>query len=360
MREPDLSYEAVQQYLEAHGWRPARSRRAEVGIWRSSDEQEEVQVPLTRGLGDVVTALRRVAETLARVEQRELGVVLRDLARPRADALLFGLVGEALRDGSTSLVSGVEFYQAIRNALSAAACSAKRPQTFFPRMGFAEANQFVERCRLGPTEHGSYVVNVVAPLDLDVPDELETPHFGRRASEALIRGVDSLVTHVRAHTERQLLDAPGPVSANLCRAVVGMAPADEGADVRLQARWSPLLASSVRTDGVVVERELYERIEVLGDQLRGPERQERVEVIALVARLSGAPNAQGLMEGDATLLPEYPLGLRRLSVRLSAPMYERAGRAHLAQQYVRATGVLRRVGRARVLEAETLEIVPEQ
>jgi len=351
----------VQQYLQAKGWKSHQSRRQEVGIWRTPDGTEEVLVPLTRELGDYALTLRRVAESIARVEARDVARVLGDLARPRADALRFGLFGEATADGTTSLLSGVDFFESIRSALAAGACAAKRPQAHFPRMGFAEASEYVARCRLGQTEFGSYVVAVATPLELGVADELETPNFGRRATESLVRGVSELVTHVRAHTEDQLLNAVGPVSSNLCQAIVGMAPPDESVDIQLQASWSPLLPSSVTAAPLRVEHELYERIELLGDRLRASSAPERLElIVALVSRLSGAPDGQGRMSGEVVLNPVFPNGLRRLSVRLSAEQYEIAGQAHLRNAYVRTAGTLRRTGRTQVLAAQEFVLMTSE
>lgn len=361
MSESELNYEFVQQYLQAKGWKSHQSRRSEVGIWRTSDGSEEVQVPLTRELGDYALTLRRVAESIARVEARDVSRVLGDLARPRADAVRFGLVGDAMADGTTSLMTGVDFFESIRSALTAGASSAKRPQPHFPRMGFAEAAEYVGRCRLGQTEVGSYVVAVTTPLELGVADEVETPNFGRRATEALVRGVSEMVTHVRAHTEDQLLERVGPVSSNLCQAIVAMAPPDESTDIQLQASWSPLLPSSVTAAPVRVEHELYERIELLGDRLRASAEPERLElIVALVSRLSGAPDAQGRMAGEVILTPVFPKRLRRLSVRLSADQYEVAGQAHLQNAYVRTGGTLRRTGRTVVLTAQDFVLMASE
>jgi hypothetical protein len=358
MSDAELNYESVQQYLEARGWKSFESARPEIGIWRTADETAEVHVPLMRTLDDYQLALHRVAEGISQVERRRLASVLGDLVRPRADALRFGLSGETTRDGSLSLGAGVDFFQSIRNALTSAACSAKRPQAYFPRMGFAEAAEYVARCRLGQTEVGSYVVSVSAPLELGVAEEVEVPNFGRRATETLITGVTELVAHVRAHTEDRFLDQPGPVSANLCQALVGMAPPDESADVILSASWSPLLPSAVPAQVIRVERELYERIELLGDQLRAPAVVEHTQtVIASVSRLNGAPDATGRMAGEVHLVPLFPSGLRRLVARLDADQYELAGRAHLNNAWVTAVGTISRVGRTNVLRPTAFSFV---
>ena len=115
----------------------------------------------------------------------------------------------------------------------------------------------------------------------------------------------------------------------------------------------------LRTTALRIERELYERIEVLGDRLRASAEEERVAIIiASVSRLDGAPDANGRMAGEVQLSPVFPTGLRRLSARLSPEQYEVASQAHLKNALVSAAGTLGRVGRTRVLKPTEFSLVP--
>ena len=51
-----------------------------------------------------------------------------------------------------------------RSLLLAAACSVHSPQPFYPRQAFREAVEFLDTCRLGQTERGSFVATIVTPV----------------------------------------------------------------------------------------------------------------------------------------------------------------------------------------------------
>lgn len=124
----------MQRYLAARGWRSSLSKRPNLEIWRSSDEAEEVVVPLSRAFADYASTMRTVAARVAAHEQRSTEAVLRDLAQLQSDTLRIGLVGEGSRGGTAPLSAGVELLEAVRAALLASACFVKRPQRSYPRM----------------------------------------------------------------------------------------------------------------------------------------------------------------------------------------------------------------------------------
>lgn len=129
----------------------------------------EVQIPLDTSLADygdaIVLAVRRISDH----EARPVEHVLRDLMQPRSDTLRYALSGAAIETGTVGLTAGLSLVQGAVKSLLVSACSVQRPRRFHPRMTLAEAEGFVRSCRLGQTEIGSYVLTVVAPLDITDP-----------------------------------------------------------------------------------------------------------------------------------------------------------------------------------------------
>lgn len=352
-------FQDVQRYLAARGWRSSLSKRPNLAIWRSSDEAEEVLVPLSRAFADYASTMRTVATRVAAHEQRSTEAVLRDLVQLQSDTLRIGLVGEGSRGGTAPLSAGVELLEAVRAGLLASACFVKRPQRSYPRMSFGEALEFVQACRLGQTEVGSFVLSVATPLVVASADPRLTPHFGRLATEAFMRSSRLLAQAVRAGEEARLVDPASAVlvSANFARALVDMAPRDESADLRLSATWSPLVVSDVDASSLLIERELFEGLERVADQLRPQTPVHPTRVIAVVSELRGVANEQGALEGEVVLTSLLKGGPRRLRVSLSAADYRLAGQAHLAQQVVSVCGRVVRHGRTvELVEPERLVI----
>ncbi|WP_257452714.1 hypothetical protein [Archangium lipolyticum] len=351
-----VDYQNVRAYLEARGWNRIPSRRLQAAIYRIGQAPvAEVQVPLDRDLIDYGEAMVEVARRVAEYEQRSMESLLRDLLRPRWDLIRFALEGEETRDGGIRLGNGLDLVNGVRKALLASACSIKRPgTTFHPRMTLAEADAFLQECRLGQTELGSFVLTVEAPLDVTPQRSAREESFGRRASLLLLRSVAHVAAAVRAGApERVLEPASGEpvVSANLCEALVEMMPRDESADLRLRSSWSPLLPVEPEVPSEVhVDRNMYEAIEKMAHQLRPSRGAQPNQFVGRVVELMGEPGEYGEVEGAVVLQAQVEDELLKVRVTLGATDYRQATAAHLEQRYVTVKGVLRRGPRVHQLE----------
>lgn len=350
-----VDYLDVRAYLESRGWNRVPSRRPYAAIYRSGREPlQEVQVPLDRALADYAEAMVVIARRLATHERRSAESVLHDLLQPRRDLLRFGLEGDAMRDGGINLADGLDLVNGVRKALLASACSVKRPRSFHPRLGLAEADAFVRQCRMGQTEVGSFVLTVETPLDIGPQQPLDGDPFGRQTATLLLQSVAWLATSVRAGEPQRVLEpTPGaPVlSANLCEALVEMMPADESADLRLRGSWSPLLPVSPEIASEVhLDRNMYESIERVAHQLRPTRESQPDQFVGKVVELMGGPGDQGDVEGPVVLQVQVDDELLKTRVTLGAPDYRKAVTAHLEQLYVTVRGVLRRGSRVHWIE----------
>lgn len=354
-----VDYQNVRAYLEARGWNRIQSRRLQAAIYRTGQAPAaEVQVPLDRDLIDYGEAMVGVARRIAEHEQRSTEALLRDLLHPKRDIHRFGLEGEDTRDGGIRLGDGLGLVNGVRKALLASACGVKRPgTTFYPRMSLTEAEAFLQGCRLGQTELGSFVLTVEAPLDVTPQRAAQEESFGRRASLLLLRSVAHVAAAVRAGEPGRVLEpsqGEPQVSANLCEALVEMMPPDEGADLRLHSSWSPLLPIEPQVPSEVhVDRNMYEAIEKLAHQLRPSRGAQPSQFVGRVVELMGQPGEHGEVEGAVVLQAQVDDELLKVRVALGASDYRLATAAHLEQRYVTVKGVLRRGPRVHQLEQAT-------
>jgi len=138
-----------------------------------------------------------------------------------------------------------------RDAAGAAAIQAASPKTRPVLRGRRpeEANEYLDRVRLGQTERGSFVLTLLSPYSFDPSDQPTTQAtlfedgkpFGRRVTENLsvaLRGIEQgLEQAVGAGPEAFKQFADQGVSANLCSALARLAELGGGADISLS--WSP-------------------------------------------------------------------------------------------------------------------------
>ncbi|HSN96983.1 MAG TPA: hypothetical protein VLS89_01755, partial [Candidatus Nanopelagicales bacterium] len=228
---------------------------------------------------------------------------------------------------------------------------------FHPRMTLREAEAFVSRCRLGQTEHGSFVATV--ECDLDVGDtalplfEGEEP-FGRKATTLLIRSMARVVEAIRTD-DLQALTEPRPgevvVSANLCEAILEMMPKPEDVSLRITPSWSPVLPAPRDVPAMVrVERQYGPVIVQVARALRPTKGPAPDLFIGKVDALQGQPGPDGRMQGEVVLGAQVEDEILKIRLDLGPEDYAGACDAHRDGQYVSVHGVLHRGARMHRLE----------
>jgi hypothetical protein len=352
----NVDYNDALAYLRSRGWHRSPSARHEVAIFRK--DAAEVQIPLDRELADYAEAVATAAMRVARVEGRTAEIVLADLRRPRNDTLRVGRTDGDSEDGTLDFEQSTSLVAGIRRAILSAACSVERPtERFHRRMSFKKAQELVQKCRLGQTERGSFVVAVHCPIDLNQLSIDE--HFGRETVQRLMRSVATTVYALRADGVAAILsqvETDPLITANLCDALVEMMPSDERGDLWLSASWSPLISAPTDIpERVRIDRDMYRAFEDLGRELRPPVEPKQDQFVGRVVDLHGEDNADGELEGDVSLSIQVGEELVRARSSFGPTDYSVAIAAHQKQRYLSVRGLLHRRSRAAVLE-DTSEV----
>jgi hypothetical protein len=347
-----VEWTSVQQYLLSRGWQKTASRRDEIGVFRHNGT--EVVVPLDRSLDDYDEAIVAAADKIAHAEKRDPAAVLDDLLYPHHDIMRFARTGEDNADGTLALDDGPAFLDASRRALVSAAHSVERPHLrFHRRLAMKLPEEFAGLCRIGQTEHGSFVLRVFCPLNVPGDRAKERP-FGRRTVERLMTSVAATVNIVRRDGMQRVIDTgereEPVITSNLCQALVEMMPPDESSDLRLGATWSPVVAALSIPSEVQVDRDLFPVFEDLGAKLRPPSAPVPDYYMGRVIDLHAEDNELGELEGDVTLsmlVDDEPV---RARCSLGPRDYQQAVEAHKQQIYLRLYGTLKRRPKLSVIE----------
>ena len=359
----------VKSYASATGWvREPRLGAGRVAVFaHPTSDLDQILVPLYPGVRGFGLAMGDVVNILAEMERRPALQILNDLLMTPADTLRFNESGPAAKAGDVPLGHGIDMLSGARKQLLAAACSEVRPDKHFPRMSFAEAEEFLGKCRLGQTERGSFTVAIGCPLHA-VPDALpvlKEPPFTRRVTSLLMRSLSRLAQALDSDEFGSILDpAEGEpvISANLCEGLVQMTPEGEGSALTISANWARTLPPSrlIPIPGsVTLRRETFRHIEKLAGQLRPAHLPKRQTLVGFVDTLNGRPNADNEREGDVILrLVDAESDNLRARIVLGVEAYRRACEAHNPSRPVVMEGVLHRGGRiARVDDVSNFRLL---
>lgn len=305
LREP-LSIAAARQvtprslvgYAQGLGWQAVpNGRRTDIVVYHRPDSRlHQVIIPTDTTLADYGEAVSEAVRKLAEFEERPAGEVLEHLLLPPADVLGFREVSPDAETGTLPFDHAVRLINGTRKLLLSVAHSVLVPQAAHPRLSRGEAEEFVNRCRLGQTDRGSFVVNVACPLDaqLTLPGTGEEP-FARRVTALLLETLEALSRAADEGVTDDLIDPSRHrgISANLCESLLMLRPAGDRASLSVSATWSRTLlpASRARGRSVELRQEAFAVAEALAPRLRAVPRPVTSRFYGFVEALMGQPTA---------------------------------------------------------------------
>ena len=346
-------------YLDAQGWERVRPYGDMGDAFALREQEREILVPAYAEFADYAVRVNEVIATLSQVEGRDRNTVLRDLLLADAD-LVRVRIADGTGNGSLPIDSGVTLIQESRNLLLAAACSALRPQRSFRAGAHQEAVKYINKVRLGQTEQGSFVVNMLSPVPLNLDSRNNTfndfRHFAhdpfeRKVTLKLVSGLratrDAVTLANRAHGINPFEERVSQgVSANLCEAIGNLIDIGDRDGVDISVSWALTRTSPERnalvhfedSDAVV----LKEASRVLKERQERPN--ERIEgYVTLLRRGEAEP------EGRARIKAMIEGVMSSVRVDFDPFDYSLITEAHDLRLVVSLEGDLRREGQRWVL-----------
>lgn len=235
-KSPFWAVEQLEARLLASGWRQDGFVRDIATIWHPvSDVVTDAEVLLPKPHAkDFNPRLSDALIAVAEFEKTSVADLIRSLSIASAEMISVRVIHEDTGHGSIPLLDGVLLNQRAKDLMVAAVQSSHSRRRFFAGRRAPEVTEIVSQLRLGQTEHGSYIVNVLAPTS---PrglggDAIETLSVGQVVTKTLTRSLASLEDAISSYSDSGLLAAFDStvevgVSANLCDALIGFSGADK-------------------------------------------------------------------------------------------------------------------------------------
>jgi hypothetical protein len=158
----------LSEYLMSRGWTEDGKLGEVATIWhRKEDEYQNFEIlqPLTNGLKDYPQRVYDLIEVLSEFEQRAFFDVVNSLNNFHEGVIKIKVIHEDVEKGSIPLNDGVLLFEKAKELLVSVVRSTYNKRKYFSGGNLPEEiTEFIESMRLGQTEHGSYVVNLIAPM----------------------------------------------------------------------------------------------------------------------------------------------------------------------------------------------------
>ncbi|MBF0392873.1 MAG: hypothetical protein HQL38_09350, partial [Alphaproteobacteria bacterium] len=330
-----ISPTALAAYARGEGWRKVEAYGMHADVY-VGDGKPEIILPRTDRLADYVAVVSRLVGVFSDVNERDELATYRDLLGAEHDVVRVRAIGAD--DGSITLDAGVELVCQAREMLLAAACATRMPQSVYRAGANKDATEYMKRVRLGQTEHGSFVVTLMAP----VPPTLQTTFdetwgsfedepmerkVTRRLMEALgaSRNAVELAHSGDGASAFESAIAKG-VSANMCEAVAKLIEQTDGLEISVRwARTRPTPEARRKIDFSVSDAA------VLKEAARAFRAKQPRPGVTLFGGVHKLKRDQHEIEGLVTLKAEVDDKMQSVNAVLDQNNYSVAVRAHDAR-----------------------------
>lgn len=349
----DVTPAHLKSYLLERGWAHDGDLGELASIWHRPEPDlvdAEILLPRSALARDFRDRMVDALMALAAFEERSPILVIKAAMGHVADMVRIRVFHNDVNEGTIPINDGVLLNLRARDLMAAAAMSTVSKRRHFSGKRSPEANIYINSLRLGQTEVGSYVVNVIAPISSVQPDQqsFDTVPLSSIVTANLTAGLDALTSAIdRFATEGDLTVFDEAVasgaSANMCDALLGFSGAEKkrGFEISITPSQRGMLTPQVkifRFDvemvGRVASASVYYK-----DNYVLPAR----TIIGSIKRLDRPVNDEVGTVTVAALIGEAE---KHVAIQLGPDEYMEAVNAHKQKAAVQCTGDLHVSARA--------------
>jgi hypothetical protein len=373
---PELKFTELHAYLRNTGWNRIELPKPTLALFQKNidDNFFETILPLNKDFGDYVNRIADVLEAIASSEKREVHQVLTDLTLPPADTVRFRVINKDTLGGTISFLEGFNFLESAKKSLFTTACDILQPEKYHKRLGLKGAKQFIEECRLGQTEKGSFIASVICPFVDQSPDDRAKQmtifnteddfkkSLTRKITIRMMNSLEKIKKAIDNGNENQIIDLSGQeiISANFLESIVELNSASDKSEIEIMTSWSIFAnESNLAPKSVKFSEDYLPVFENIISKIKPVDEGIDDDFIGKISQVKADPDTHSRREGEIIL--NYVLGdeekVSKARIVLEKDAYDKACEAHKNGQTVKITGKLKSVGRSKIIENPTFEIV---
>ncbi|MFL0682770.1 MAG: hypothetical protein ACJLTB_05975 [Algoriphagus aquaeductus] len=373
---PELKFTELQAYLRNTGWARIEVPKESIALFQKQIGNNffETLLPLSKDYSDYSYRIVDVLENIAEAENREVHQVLTDLSIPPGDTVRFRVINKDTVGGTISFLEGFNLLEGAKKALFTTACDIVQPEKYHKRLGLKGAQQFIEECRLGQTEKGSFIASVICPFVNQSPEdkaqqlsifnqEEEFRHsLTRKVTTRLMSSLAEIKSAIDRGEENRIVDLEGEniISGNFLESIVELNSTKETTEIEIITSWSvfaeeqPKIARAIKfsNDYIPVLENIISKIKPVDKGFED-------DFVGKISLTKADPDIHSRNEGEIIL--NYIIGdeekVSKARVVLNNEDYEKACEAHKQGKTVSITGKLVTVGRSKTIENPSFKIV---
>lgn len=359
-----LSIEQVEAYLKTNGWEYFRKYKNVISIWyNEAYSKEELIVPIDKSIGDYYIIVNQFITSLSKIENVTKNEVLDKISKILLTGVSIRLTSDDVGDGSIQYEEGLALIKNAKDLLISAALSAYKKKSYYIGTYPEVVDNYVKRIRLGQTEKGSYIVNLLAPVTQLTKkiDQLFTDKpYDHKVYYSLISELKALEKEAEICIKRPIIKEVKEyvdlgISANLCDSVINLVGSKENTTVEISITPSAYIdKNSIKTTVKMVPSYLPHLKEV-SETLKKEAYYHQILIFGSVAKLQREIDRE---DGDIVIIGIYDGKDRQMNTHLEKIDYIKAIVAHKEKLSVKIIGDLEiTMNKARIVNISLFELI---
>lgn len=346
-----LSHHTLFRFLEDEGFSRAYQYRNGAVLYKHLQHNEEVIVPTDRSFSDYYEKLGRAVAILSNYLELDLGSTYSKILHVDSDIIKIRITGPETQDGSLPINPWVSLANSIHKWIISGASFTFNPKLYHAKLRTKETDHLVQRCKIGQTEFGSYVTNIIFPLENISQEQLSLIEGvaiippTRRVTTTLIRSSSNLIAAIESHKLEDILTQEKPiVSANLCESLLDMYNSTPGSSFLINANWSPTrkIDDQSLLESIEFKSEYKKTISDIHRALTPSVSSSEVSLSGFVILLN-RDQTQEEEHGEIVLLTQKGSRVLRVHIQLPPDQYLSAIDAHKSNRPILISGSLNKI-----------------
>jgi hypothetical protein len=222
----------LSSYLSKKGWIKDGVINDRAVVWHRSEIENyefEVVQPVDLGIRGFDQKVNEAIEAICEFEKRALTEVTDDILNFFSDLIKVRVVHRDVEAGTIPLDDGVLLIEKSKELFIASTLSTFSKKKYFAGSRPENVLEFLSKIRLGQTDIGSFIINLISPIEINCLDQeqIDKTSFTRSVITNLSKSLGAINNAVECYEKDNNLvhfeAAVGKgVSANLCDALVGL------------------------------------------------------------------------------------------------------------------------------------------
>lgn len=343
----DITPAQLESYMLSNGWFRDGDFKGLASIWhRSSNDQTDAEIllPSSAAAKDFADRMVDAVIALSLFEMRPTLAVLKEITGYFTDLVRIRVFHNDVDSGTIPINDGVLLNIRARDLMASAVMSTASKRRHFMGKRSPEVKAYIDSLRLGQTEVGSYIVNVIAPIGTSQSDQksFEDVPLSNIVTANLASGLEALTLALDEFSsigDLTVFDTAvtSGASSNMCDALIGLSGTEKkrGFEISITPSHRHPTASRIKSFIFDVDRvaKIADASAYYKDNYVLPAR----TIIGSIKRLDRPLNDEAGTITVTTMIGETE---KHVSIQLGPDEYMDAVNAHKQKYAIQCTGDL--------------------